>query len=101
MTRQAATKHLALLKAANLVAIRWHWRQNLHYLNPVPLHEIYDRWIAKYEVPHLQALSNLKTDLEQQKDNIMNAPELVYKMYIRSTPEKTWEAITDPKFTRQ
>jgi DNA-binding transcriptional ArsR family regulator len=64
MTRQAVTKHLTLLEAANLVATVWHGREKLHYLNPTPLHEIYERWIGKYESHRLQALSDLKKGLE-------------------------------------
>lgn len=64
MSRQAVTKHLALLEAANLVATVWRGREKLHYLNPVPLHEIYERWIAKYERHRLQALTDLKKGLE-------------------------------------
>ncbi len=67
MTRQAVSKHLALLEAANLVAIVWRGREKLHYLNPVPLHEIYERWIGKYERHRLQALSDLKKGLEEKK----------------------------------
>ena len=65
MTRQAVAKHLALLEAANLVATVWQGREKLHYLNPVPLHEIYERWISKYERHRLQALSDLKKGLEE------------------------------------
>lgn len=68
MTRQAVTKHLALLEAANLVATVWRGREKLHYLNPVPLHEIYERWIGKYERHRLQALGDLKKNLEQKKE---------------------------------
>ncbi len=64
MTRQAVTKHLTLLEAANLVVIVWHGREKLHYLNPVPIQEIYDRWLSKYERHHLDALSQLKRKLE-------------------------------------
>jgi DNA-binding transcriptional ArsR family regulator len=67
MTRQAVTKHLALLEAANLVAVVWHGREKLHYLNPVPLNEIYERWIVKYERHRLRALSDLKKGLEEKK----------------------------------
>src|SRR5271165_2660010 len=67
MTRQAATKHLRLLEDANLVTVVWRGREKLHYLNPVPLHEIYERWIGKYERQRLQALSDLKTGLEKPK----------------------------------
>ena len=67
MTRQAVTKHLLLLEAANLVVVVWRGREKLHYLNPVPLQEIYDRWIGKYERHRLQALSRLKKGLEESK----------------------------------
>ena len=67
MTRQAVTKHLALLEAANLVATVWHGREKLHYLNPMPIHEITERWIGKYERHRLQALSDLKKGLEEKK----------------------------------
>ena len=67
MTRQAVTKHLRLLEAANLIAVVWRGREKLHYLNPMPLHEIYERWIGKYERHRLQALSDLKKGLEQIK----------------------------------
>ena len=68
MTRQAVTKHLLLLEAANLVATVWRGREKLHYLNPVPLHEISERWIGKYERHRLQALSDLKKGLEENKN---------------------------------
>ena len=67
MSRQAVTKHLVLLEAANLVTVVWRGREKLHYLNSVPLHEIYERWIGKYEGHRLQALSDLKKGLEQNK----------------------------------
>lgn len=64
MTRQAVTQHLRQLQDANLIAVVWHGREKLHYLNPVPLHEIYERWIGKFERQRLKALHNLKTNLE-------------------------------------
>ena len=67
MTRQAVTKHLVLLEKAHLVSVVWRGREKLHYLNPVPLHEIYERWIGKFEGPRLQALSDLKKALENKK----------------------------------
>jgi DNA-binding transcriptional ArsR family regulator len=67
MTRQAVTKHLAVLEAANLVATLRRGREKLHYLNPAPLYEIYERWIGKYERHRLQALSDLKKGLEENK----------------------------------
>ena len=65
MTRQAVTQHLDLLEAANLVATVRRGREKLHFLNPVPLQEIYDRWIAKFEKPRLKALTDLKRRLEK------------------------------------
>jgi len=67
MTRQAVTKHLLLLETANLVVVVWRGREKLHYLNPVPIHEIAERWIGKYERHRLQALSDLKKGLEEKK----------------------------------
>jgi DNA-binding transcriptional ArsR family regulator len=64
MTRQGVTQHLALLEEANLVATVWRGREKLHFLNPVPLHEIYERWIAKFEKSRLRALDDLKRQLE-------------------------------------
>src|SRR3974390_395382 len=64
MPRQSATQHLELLEAANLVATPWRGREKLHFLNPVPLQDIYERWIAKFEKPRLKALHDLKRRLE-------------------------------------
>jgi DNA-binding transcriptional ArsR family regulator len=64
MTRQAVSKHLALLEGANLVATVRRGREKLHYLNPVPIHEIAERWIGKFERSRLQALSDMKKALE-------------------------------------
>lgn len=65
MTRQAVTKHLVLLEAANLVVTRWQGREKLHYLNPVPINEIYMRWIGKFEQSRLHALYNLKQAIKE------------------------------------
>ncbi len=65
MTRQGVTQHLAVLEAANLVAVQWRGREKLHFLNPVPLQEIYDRWICKFERLRLAALRDLKRRLEE------------------------------------
>lgn len=69
MSRQAVTKHLALLEEANLIAVQWQGREKLHYLNPVPINEIADRWIGKYERHRVQALADLKTKLEGKSDD--------------------------------
>jgi len=68
MTRQAVTKHLKLLEEANLVVTVWRGREKLHYLNPVPIHEIHERWIGKYERKRLMALGDLKNQLEQDHE---------------------------------
>jgi DNA-binding transcriptional ArsR family regulator len=68
MSRQAVTKHLAILEAANLVVTVKRGRQKLHFLNPVPINEIYTRWIGRFEAGRLQALDNLKKALEEKKD---------------------------------
>ncbi|WP_107097595.1 metalloregulator ArsR/SmtB family transcription factor [Streptomyces sp. WMMB 322] len=92
MTRQAATQHLAILEAANLVSTVRRGREKLHYLNPVPLHTIQERWIDKFERPRLRSLSALK----QRAENAMtDKPRFVYVVYIESTPEKVWNALTD------
>jgi DNA-binding transcriptional ArsR family regulator len=67
MTRQAVTKHLAILEAANLVSTRREGRQKLHFINPVPINEIADRWIGKFERRRLDALTTLKRTLEGDK----------------------------------
>ena len=68
MTRQAVSKHLAILEDANLVVVVWRGREKLHYLNPVPIHDIADRWIGKFERSRLQALSELKKGLEARDE---------------------------------
>lgn len=65
MARQSVTKHLHILEKANLIAVVWRGREKLHYLNPVPLQEIYERWIGKFEKQPLRALHRLKKKLEQ------------------------------------
>ena len=66
MTRQAVSKHLAVLEKANLVVTVWRGREKLHYLNPVPIHEIYERWIGNFERDDVQALHDLKKILEEE-----------------------------------
>jgi DNA-binding transcriptional ArsR family regulator len=67
MTRQAVTQHLAVLEAANLISVVWRGREKHHYLNPVPIHEIYDRWVKKFERRSLLALDQLKKQLEGER----------------------------------
>jgi DNA-binding transcriptional ArsR family regulator len=68
MTRQAASKHLTILENANLISVQWNGREKLHFLNPVPIHQIADRWISKYERRRLDALADLKKSLEGEHD---------------------------------
>jgi DNA-binding transcriptional ArsR family regulator len=67
MSRQAVTKHLALLEEANLVAVEWDGREKLHFLNPVPINEIAERWIGKFDLPRVSALADLKKKLEKKR----------------------------------
>ena len=67
MTRQAVTQHLGLLEEANLVSVQWQGREKLHYFNPVPIQEVYERWIRKFEEQRLAALHGLKTKLERKR----------------------------------
>lgn len=100
MTRQAVSKHLAVLEAAALVTGVRHGRQKLHYLNPVPIQEFTDRWIGRYERGRLSALTDLKQSLEGDRtvSNTGTKPEFVYVIYIQTTPEKLYEALTDAEF---
>ncbi|WP_416981371.1 ArsR/SmtB family transcription factor [Streptomyces sp. T028] len=96
MARQSVTQHLAVLEAANLVATVRRGREKLHYLNPVPLHEIQERWIDRFERPRLRMLSDLKRRAEEA---MTGKPAFVYVTYIASTPEKVWDALTDADLT--
>jgi uncharacterized protein YndB with AHSA1/START domain/DNA-binding transcriptional ArsR family regulator len=96
MTRQSATQHLGLLESSNLVSTLWRGREKLHYLNPVPLHEIQERWIHKFERPRLQALSSIKHRAEEE---MSDRPAFVYVTYIESTPDRVWEVLTDAELT--
>ena len=98
MTRQGVTQHLAVLEAANLVVTVRRGREKFHYLNPVPINEIYERWIGKYERGRLQALSQLKKGVTT---GVMDKPAFVYVTYIAAPPETVWKALTDGEFTRQ
>src|SRR5436853_1301871 len=88
MTRFGVMKHLKQLEDAGLVVTRRRGREKLHFLNPVPIRLVHDRWVSKYAEPWTEALSDLKQRLETQM-------EKVFEIYIRTTPERLWEAITD------
>jgi len=89
MTRFGVMKHLKVLEEAGLVVTRRQGREKLHFLNPVPIRLVHDRWVSKYAEPWAAGLSDLKHRLERQM-------EKVFEIYIRTTPERLWEAITDP-----
>ena len=89
MTRVAVAKHLRLLETAGLVVSRRRGREKLHYLNPVPIRLVHDRWVSKYTEGWAAGLADLKRDLEA---NV----EKVFEIYIRATPEQLWLAITSP-----
>ncbi|HET9256999.1 MAG TPA: metalloregulator ArsR/SmtB family transcription factor [Pseudonocardiaceae bacterium] len=94
-TRQAVTKHLAVLEAAGLVTTTRRGREKLHYLNVAPINDIADRWIRQYDRGRAQALADLKKALEEPH---MSQTEFVYQTYIRTTPAKLWQALTEPAF---
>jgi uncharacterized protein YndB with AHSA1/START domain/DNA-binding transcriptional ArsR family regulator len=96
MARQSVSKHLAVLEVANLVTTVWRGREKLHYLNAAPISDISDRWINRYDRRRVSALAGLKRALE---DPSMARPEFVYVTYVRTTPERLWQALTDPSFT--
>jgi uncharacterized protein YndB with AHSA1/START domain/DNA-binding transcriptional ArsR family regulator len=89
MTRIAVAKHLRLLERAGLVVSRRRGREKLHYLNTVPIRLIHDRWVSKYTEPWVAGLAGLKRGLEHPMEKI-------FEIYIRTTPERLWGAITDP-----
>jgi uncharacterized protein YndB with AHSA1/START domain/DNA-binding transcriptional ArsR family regulator len=98
MARQSTTQHLGILEAANLVSTARRGRRKLHYLNPVPLHDIQERWIEQFEAPRLRALSAVRRRAEE---TMTDKPSFVYVTYIESTPERVWDALTDPDMTAQ
>jgi uncharacterized protein YndB with AHSA1/START domain/biotin operon repressor len=94
MTRVAVAKHLRLLEEAGLVVSRRSGREKLHHLNVVPIRLIHDRWVSKYTEAWAAGLVDLKRDLEREMEELV---EKVFEVYIRTTPERLWEAITDPE----
>jgi uncharacterized protein YndB with AHSA1/START domain/DNA-binding transcriptional ArsR family regulator len=98
MTRFGVMKHLRILEAAGLVVTRKVGREKLHYLNPVPVQLIHDRWVSKYTRPQASTLANLKDELERG-ETMTAAPSQVYQVFIKASPEQIWDAITKPEFT--
>ena len=97
MARQSTTQHLGILEDAGLVTTVRRGREKLHYLNPVPLHQTYERWVAAYEVPRLQILTDVKRRAESEP--MSDKPTFVYTTYIEGTPERVWNALTDADLT--
>jgi uncharacterized protein YndB with AHSA1/START domain/DNA-binding transcriptional ArsR family regulator len=89
MTRIAVAKHLRLLEEAGLIVSRRQGREKLHFLNAVPIRLIHDRWVSKYTESWAAGLAGLKQELEKPMEKI-------FEIYIRTTPERLWDAITDP-----
>jgi uncharacterized protein YndB with AHSA1/START domain len=99
MARQSATQHLGVLEAANLITTVRSGREKLHYLNPVPLWAMQERWIERFERPRLRALSAIKRRAEENP--MSDRPSYVYVTYIQSSPERVWDALIDPDLTAQ
>src|SRR3954447_22308114 len=96
MTRFGVMKHLKVLEEAGLVVTRKRGREKLHFLNPVPIRLVHDRWVSKYAEPWATGLSELKHDLEKEERTM----EKVFEIYIKTTPERLWEAITNTELRR-
>ena len=97
MARQSATQHLGVLESANLITTVRRGREKLHYLNPVPLWDIEERWIGRFERPRLRALSTIRRRAEE--DAMSDRPSYVYVTYIEASPERVWDALTDADLT--
>ncbi len=96
MTRFGVMKHLRVLEGVGLIVARRSGRRKLHFLNPVPIRLIHDRWIDKYTEPWAAGLVGMKKELEEEK-----TMEKVFEIYIKTTPERLWQAITDPGMRRK
>jgi uncharacterized protein YndB with AHSA1/START domain/DNA-binding transcriptional ArsR family regulator len=111
MTRFGVMKHLKVLEEARLVTTKRRGREKLHFLNPVPIRLVHDRWVSKYAEPWAAGLSGLKQRIEEdskmstlssgKRPWTASGSEKVFEIYIKTTPERLWEAITDPEMRRQ
>jgi uncharacterized protein YndB with AHSA1/START domain/DNA-binding transcriptional ArsR family regulator len=102
MTRFGVMKHLRVLEEVGLVVARKSGREKRHYLNPVPIRRIFERWTSKYAKPFTSALEDLRKRFEEGEDDMSETePKHVYEVYIRATPEQLWKAITDPIFVKK
>jgi uncharacterized protein YndB with AHSA1/START domain/DNA-binding transcriptional ArsR family regulator len=111
MTRFGVMKHLRILEEAGLVTTLKRGREKLHFLNPVPIRLVHDRWVSKYAEPWAATLTGIKRQLEEETMEAVDVPHqvplsaspdgegamAVFEIYIKTTPERLWEAITDPK----
>lgn len=100
MTRYGVMNHLKILEGAGLVTTRRQGRSKLHYLNPVPIRLIHDRWISRYAEPRVRAITGIKARLETG-DQPMDKPMHIYKTFIRASADEVWDAITNPDKTTQ
>jgi uncharacterized protein YndB with AHSA1/START domain len=98
MSRFGVMKHLGVLEAAGLITTKKVGREKFHYLNPVPIQQVADRWISKYAQPFMRAMADMQQSLESEP---MEKPVHVYTVYIRATPERIWEGITNGDLTRR
>jgi uncharacterized protein YndB with AHSA1/START domain len=103
MTRFGVMRHLTVLEDAHLVTTERDGRRKLHYLNPMPIREIHDRWISRYAAPFADALTGLSNELNTKSTRkvTMAAARHIYESFIRATPDEVWAAITQPEFTRR
>jgi uncharacterized protein YndB with AHSA1/START domain/DNA-binding transcriptional ArsR family regulator len=99
MARQSVSKHLDVLEAANLITTVRRGREKHHYLNAAPINEIAERWITRYDQSRVSALADLKKALEDTP--VDQPPSFVYTTYIKTTPERLWQALTEPAFTER
>jgi DNA-binding transcriptional ArsR family regulator/uncharacterized protein YndB with AHSA1/START domain len=97
MARQSTTQHLDVLVGANLVTTVRRGRERMHYLNPVPIHELQERWIGTFERPALDALRAVRRRAEEEA--MPTIPTYVYVTYVQSTPERVWHALTDEELS--
>jgi len=98
-SRQSVSKHLGILAEAGLVTTDRRGRTKLHYLNPAPINDIGERWIHRYEQARIDVLTDLRRALEETPVETPDRTEFRYTTYIRTTPERLWQALTDPAFT--